>query len=106
VPITSRQSHSDLETLPKQRKILFSLNIPEKQDRYLKKKPLPLIEPVLIGVVFEQDFRPDDISYVVDPGLITPETNGTILVANPIYQEIIPRELSCGVQSGMTIKPE
>ena len=36
--------------------------------------------------------------------LITQEMNGAIRVANPIYQEIIPRELSWGAQTGMAIE--
>jgi hypothetical protein len=75
-------------------------------DKLKEERVRRVIEPMLTGEVFEQDFRPDDISYVVDLGLITQKTNGTISIANPIYQEIIPRELSWGAQSGMTIKSE
>ena len=39
---------------------------------------------------------PDDITYVRDLGLI--KTEGQLTIANPIYQEVIPRELTYGTQ--------
>lgn len=75
-------------------------------DKLKEERVRRVIEPVLTGELFEQNFRPDDIEYVVDLGLITQERNGAIAIANPIYQEIIPRELSFGAQSGMALKSE
>ncbi len=51
-----------------------------------------------------QNLKPDDISYLVDLGLITQERSGALAIANPIYQEIIPRELSYTAQSRMSLK--
>jgi len=45
-----------------------------------------------------ENFRPDDVSYVHDLGLIQVAQNGEITIANAIYREIIPRELSLGAQ--------
>lgn len=41
----------------------------------------------------------DDIQYVRDLGLIKPDT---LVIANPIYQEIIPRELTYGTMQSIT----
>jgi len=75
-------------------------------DKLQEERVRRVIEPMLTGEMFEQNFRPDDITYVVDLGLITQERSGAIAIANPIYQEVIPRELSFGAQSGMALKQE
>ena len=40
-----------------------------------------------------------DLQYVRDLGLVAPE--GTVRIANPIYAEVIPRELTAVLQSGL-----
>ena len=47
-------------------------------------------------------FRPEDVEYVVDLGLIRRAPNGGLTIANPIYQEVIPRELAFGTQMGIS----
>jgi len=73
-------------------------------DKLQEERVRRVIEPMLTGEMFEQDFRPDDIAYLVDLGLITQASSGAIAISNPIYQEVIPRELSFGAQSGMTLE--
>ena len=73
-------------------------------DKLQEERVRRVIEPILTGEMFEQNIKPDDISYLVDLGLITQERGGALAIANPIYQEIIPRELSYTAQSGMTMK--
>jgi len=45
----------------------------------------------------------DDISYVRDLGLI--QTEGQLSIANPIYQEVIPRELTYSTQLTIAHQP-
>jgi hypothetical protein len=71
-------------------------------DKLQEEQVQRVIEPVLAGVDLAQRLRPDDVSYVVDLGLITQERNGRIRIANAIYQEVIPRELGWQIQSGMS----
>lgn len=71
-------------------------------DKLQEERVRRVIEPILTGETFEQNFRTNDVSYLVDLGLITQDLNGSLKIANPIYQEIIPRELSWGAQTGMT----
>lgn len=73
-------------------------------DKLQEERVRRVIEPILTGEMFEQNMRSDDISYLVDLGLVTQERSGALAIANPIYQEIIPRELSYTAQSGMSLK--
>ncbi|HOW04567.1 AAA-like domain-containing protein [Methanospirillum hungatei] len=73
-------------------------------DKLQEERVRRVIEPILTGEMFEQNLKSDDISYLVDLGLITQERGGALIIANPIYQEIIPRELSYTAQSGMSLK--
>ena len=51
-----------------------------------------VIEPVLAGAAFSVGTPEDDLDYAVDIGLVRAE--GTVEIANPIYREIIPRQLT------------
>jgi hypothetical protein len=59
---------------------------------------------MLTGEIFEQEFRRDDLEYVLDLSLISQELNGSVHIANPIYQEVIPRELTWSTQAGITVQ--
>jgi AAA-like domain len=61
-----------------------------------------VIEPILAGDVLADALDKDDVAYAVDLGLIKQERTGALRIANPIYQEVIPRELAWNIQSGMT----
>ena len=74
-------------------------------DKLKEERVRGVIEPILTGETFEQDFRPDDVGYLLDLGLIVQLPNGELSIANPIYQEVIPRELSWSAQTGMALKP-
>jgi hypothetical protein len=52
-----------------------------------------VIAPILAGIGLEQQIPPDDMQYVVDLGLIRRGLGGPE-IANGIYREIIPRELT------------
>ena len=66
-------------------------------DRLSEERVRQIIDAVINGNITPQDFKIDDLQYVRDLGLIK---QGKLEIANPIYQEIIPRELTYGtVQS-------
>ncbi len=71
-----------------------------KEDRVRR-----VVEPIMQGEAVERDFRPDDVQYVVDLGLVKQERAGHLQIANRIYTEIIPRELSWGPQLGIYQEP-
>ena len=55
-----------------------------------------VVEALLVGDREPSALPPDDISYVYDLGLI--KTEGQLTIANPIYREVIPRELIYSTQ--------
>jgi hypothetical protein len=71
-------------------------------DKLQEERIQRVIEPILSGKSASHDHRPDDVQYVQDLGLINVGFNGEISIANAIYQEIIPRELTWTIQTGMT----
>ncbi len=57
-----------------------------------------IIDAIISGTGQEESFKIDDLQYVRDLGLITQKG---IKIANPIYQEVIPRELVYTDQESM-----
>lgn len=72
-------------------------------DKLKEPRVRRVIEPILVGEVFGKQFRADDVQYVVDLGLIRQERTGALQLANRIYQEVIPRELTWDAQTSMTL---
>lgn len=58
-----------------------------------------IIDAIILGQETPEDFSIDDLQYVRDLGLITQKG---IKIANPIYQEVIPRELTYTTQLSIT----
>ena len=59
-----------------------------------------VIEPILAGSSFG-DMPEDDRQYVLDLGLIKRDLNAGLVIANPIYQQVIPRALAGGPQDSL-----
>ena len=57
-----------------------------------------MVEPLLSGGD-EGTFTARDLEYVRDLGLVSPDSPPRI--ANPIYAEVVPRELTCAAQEGL-----
>jgi hypothetical protein len=66
-------------------------------DKLKESRVRSVIAPILEGASHQQ-MKPDDVEYVVDLGLVNRARNGALTIANRIYQEVIPRELSWGSQ--------
>ena len=60
-------------------------------DKLREDRVKRVIEPILSGEIETPVFETDDVQYVRDLGLISKRR--PIRIANPIYREIIPREL-------------
>ena len=52
-----------------------------------------VIEPILSGQALG-DLPADDVRFVLDLGLVRPSEQGGIVIANPIYREVVPYMLS------------
>ena len=66
-------------------------------DKLQEPRVQGVIAPMLEGSDFEDTLKPDDLQYTLDLGLVARTPHG-LEIANPIYQEVIPRELSYIVQ--------
>ena len=62
-------------------------------DKLQEDRVRRVIEPVLAGLEVDSRVPRDDIDYVLDLGLIARDAAGNLGIANPIYREVIPREL-------------
>lgn len=68
-------------------------------DKLQESRVRPIIEMILTGETNPVNIKPDDLQYVRDLGLIKQDK---LEIANPIYREIIPRELTSVATELMT----
>jgi hypothetical protein len=68
-------------------------------DKLREPRVRRVIEPILVGAIMTPDVLNDDLAYVRDLGLI--ETSPQVRLANPIYQEVIPRALTAVLQANI-----
>jgi hypothetical protein len=59
-----------------------------------------VIEPMLAGTAMGE-VSDDDRQYAVDLGLVRRDGSGGLVVANPIYREVLPRVLASGPQDSL-----
>jgi len=73
-------------------------------DKLKEPRVRAVIEPLLVGSCSPNTIPTDDILYVRDLGLIRTE-EGQLTIANRIYQEVIPRELTYSTQLTIAHQP-
>jgi len=66
-------------------------------DKLREEQVRRIIEPMLAGTLIDAGPE-DDRQYLVDLGLLRREGAGGLVVANPIYREVLPRALASGPQ--------
>jgi len=91
-PITAADVETAKEVLIERR----DTHIDSLVDKLHEARVRRIIQPILTGALLEPDVLNDDLVYVRDLGLVT--TDPAIQIANPIYQEIIPRALTYVIQ--------
>jgi len=69
-------------------------------DKLQEERVASLVAPILAGETDPSRIPLDNLEYTKDLGLIT--TKGYIRIANPIYQEVIPRQLTYTTQVTIT----
>lgn len=100
-PITPAHIQQAKETLIAQR----STHVRNLTERLRDPRVRAVIEPMLAGATLG-NVPPADRDYVVDLGLARRELGGGLVMANPIYREIIPRALASDPQDSLPhIKP-
>ena len=97
--ITKEDIHKAKETLILRRDTHLDVLIEKLREDRVRR----VIEPMITGGSFSQK-RPDDMQYTIDLGLIKQQTNGAIRISNPIYKEVLPRELAWIMQSDIVEK--
>lgn len=66
-------------------------------DKLQEPRVRRVIEPLLAGSGKPEDLPVDDVDYAYDLGLVRKE--GSLCIANRIYQEVIPRQLTYGTEA-------
>lgn len=69
-------------------------------DKLQENRVRRVIEPMLAGQMITEA-TDDDRQYVMDLGLIRREGAGGLVIANPIYREVIPRALASAPQDSL-----
>lgn len=95
-PITKDIIETAKEILIKRRDTHLDVLI----DRLKESRVRNIIDAIITGIDTSRDFPSDDIQYVLDLGLVARRENN-LVIANPIYQEVIPRELTYSTQLTM-----
>lgn len=85
-PITKEIIERAKETLIKRR----DTHIDSLLEKLREERVRPIIEAIITGETDPGNIQQDDLQYVRDLGIIRPDR---LEIANPIYREIIPREL-------------
>ena len=65
-------------------------------DKLQEERVRRVVEPLLSGAEAADSIAADDLEYVRDLGLVT--RSGPVAIANPIYREVIPRDLTYTLQ--------
>ena len=104
ITITPDMMYKAQENLIYRRDTHIDILIDKLQEPRVKR----VIEPILANSdeASEGLIPSDDIQYVADMGLIKRERTKTIRIANGIYREIIPRELTWSTQETMVQEPQ
>ena len=69
-------------------------------DKLREPRVRRVIEPMLAGTALGE-VAEDDRQYLVDLGLLRRSNGGGLVVANPIYREVLPRALAGGPQDSL-----
>ncbi|MBK1646152.1 hypothetical protein CKO25_16165 [Thiocapsa imhoffii] len=69
-------------------------------DKLREPRVRRVIEPMLAGTALGE-VTEDDRQYLVDLGLLRRDVEGGLVIANPIYREVLPRALASGPQDSL-----
>ena len=72
-------------------------------DKLQEERVRRVVEPLLSSADAVESFAADDLQYVRDLGLVT--QGSPVAIANPIYREVIPRDLTYTTQAGFHHDP-
>ncbi len=96
IPITAEMIFQAKERLIQAR----VTHLDQLTDKLQEPRVRRIIEPMMAGLNLE-NMNPDDIQYLIDLGLCRLEPSGRLVIANPIYREVLPRILSFVPQASL-----
>jgi len=80
------------------------VHLDQLADKLSEPRVMRVIQNILLGEYQENNILPDDIQYLIDLGLIKKGSAG-LEISNPIYREVIPRELTVVTQMSINQNP-
>jgi len=98
-PVTSEMVQQAKENIILRR----DTHIDQLTDKLQEERVRRVIGPILEGIEEPEQIPAEDLSYVIDLGLVT--VDGQLRIANRIYQEVIPRELTYSTQVTISEQP-
>ena len=98
-PITAAAVQDAREQLIRRRET----HLDQLTDKLQEERVRRVVEPLLSGTASAEAIPADDIEYVRDLGLV--RTDDPVAIANPIYREVIPRELTFSTQATLADDP-
>jgi hypothetical protein len=96
IPITAELVNQAKEILIKRQ----DTHLDSLAERLREPRVKAIIQPILSGLELE-DTPEDDRRYLLDMGLVVRSQEGGLKIANPIYQEVVPKVLSQGTQDSL-----
>jgi hypothetical protein len=100
VEITAAHVEAAKETIILERRTHIDSLVARLREERVRR----IIAPMLVGGAITGDALDDDFAYVVGLGLVRLH-DGQWAIANPIYQEVIPRALTFVYQGQIAVKP-
>jgi hypothetical protein len=103
VIVTDRSVAIDVEQMHQAKEILIrrkDTHLDSLGDRLAESRVRSVLEPMMAGLGLGET-RDDDRDFLVDLGLLRREDSGGLVIANPIYREILPRMLAQGPQDSL-----
>ncbi|MBI4604423.1 MAG: ATP-binding protein, partial [Planctomycetes bacterium] len=70
-----------------------AIHLDQLSDKLREDRVRRVVEPMLRGEELDRTVSPDDLEYVIDLGIARRGPDG-LEISNPIYREVVPRELT------------
>jgi len=100
-PITAETLEQAKENLILRRET----HLDQLADKLREERVRKVIQPILATDGDLPELNPDHVQYVIDLGLVRRQRGQALAIANPIYREVIPRELTFVAQEMMNAPP-
>ncbi len=103
--VTERTIAVDVPAIDQAKELLIQrrqTHLDQLADKLREERVRKVMEPIMAGRALG-DVPPDDIDYVVDLGICRWDIRGGLVVANPIYREVLPRTLSLTARASLPI---